>query len=153
MINKKFFSVLLAFCLLVPFVSGAQGVNYAGEQLNLNPNAGPVGPINQSQGGCKTPQNIGELFEFALCLLQGSVIPFLVGLALVIFLVGIVRFVGAGDNEEKRESGRGLMVFGIIALFVMVSVWGLVGILVRTFGFRFELPALPQKANGPHQNY
>lgn len=99
------------------------------------------------------PRNIGELFEFTLCLLQGSVVPFLVGLGLIIFLFGVLKYVSAGDNEEKRESGRGMMIFGIIALFVMISVWGFVRILHQSFfaGDAFELPSLPKRAKDPFQ--
>ena len=36
------------------------------------------------------------------------------------------------------------MIYGIIALFVMVSVWGLVNVLSGTFGFtKTEAPTLP----------
>jgi hypothetical protein len=36
-------------------------------------------------------------------------------------------------SEEKRQSGKDTIVYGIIGLFVMVSVWGLVNILTSTF--------------------
>lgn len=50
--------------------------------------------------------------------------------ALLVFLYGIVKlmFVG-GANEESRSKGKKFMLWGIISLFVMVSVWGLVGVL------------------------
>lgn len=50
--------------------------------------------------------------------------------ALLVFLYGIfiLMFVG-GANEESRSKGKKFMFWGIISLFVMVSVWGLVGIL------------------------
>lgn len=100
---------------------------------------------------CKAPENIGELFELAICLLGRFVIPFLISLALVLFLVGVLKYVKSGDNEEAREAGRGLMLFGIIALFVMTAVWGLVRILYTTFfpSSTFETPALPPQAPSP----
>lgn len=50
--------------------------------------------------------------------------------ALLVFLYGIfmLMFVGGG-NEESRSKGRRFMLWGIVSLFVMVSVWGLVNIL------------------------
>lgn len=101
--------------------------------------------------GCIKPKDFEQLFNFAICILYSSVIPFLFGLALVIFLAGIVKFVKAGDNEEAREAGRGLMIFGIISLFVMMSVWGFVRILTDTFGFKYETPSLPPRAKSPFQ--
>lgn len=60
-------------------------------------------------------------------------IPLVISIALILFLIGIVQFVTAGGDEEKRAAARGMIIFGIIALFVMVSVWGFVNILSRTF--------------------
>ncbi len=77
----------------------------------------------------------------------GTVVPFLVILATAILLVGILRFVAAGDNEEKRQGGRDVMVFGIIVLFIMVSLWGIVKIMHQSlfsggFGIPNHLPRL-----------
>lgn len=63
-----------------------------------------------------------------------KLIPFIIALTLLVFIWGIFQFVLASDSEEKRSEGRSTMLYGIIALFVMVSVWGLVNILVGTFG-------------------
>lgn len=103
--------------------------------------------------GCTAPVDIAALFIYATCLLQRFVVPFLVGLALVLFLAGIVKYVASGDNEEKRDAGKGLMLFGIIALFVMIGVWGLVKILYDTIlpGSKFEIPNLPSQAANPFQ--
>ncbi len=92
-------------------------------------------------------ENINELFTLALCTLDDTVIPFLVGIGLVIFLAGVVKFVGAGDNEEKRQGGRDMMIFGLIALFVMVSAWGFVNIISQSiFGENAEIQSLPSKS-------
>lgn len=69
-------------------------------------------------------------------ILNFFVIPVLLSVALVIFLWGVLKYVSSGDDEEKRNSGRNFIVYGIIGLFVMVSVWGLVAVLNRTFGIR-----------------
>lgn len=100
---------------------------------------------------CTVPRNIPELFTYLICILDYAV-PFLISLALVLFLIGVVRFVAAGDNEEKRQGGRDLMIFGIIALFVMVSVWGFVNILSNTFfGHSAVIQNLPPKATSIFQ--
>jgi hypothetical protein len=36
------------------------------------------------------------------------------------------------ENEEARKEGKKVIIFGIVGLFVMVSVWGLVNILQET---------------------
>jgi hypothetical protein len=65
--------------------------------------------------------------------LINRLIPIVISIALLLFLIGIVQFVTAGGDEEKRAAARGMIIFGIIALFVMVSVWGFVNILSKTF--------------------
>ena len=64
----------------------------------------------------------------------GALIPLFITIALVIFLWGMVRFMSSADNETAKEAGRRLMIWGIVILFVMVSVWGLVGLLNRLTG-------------------
>lgn len=55
-------------------------------------------------------------------------IPVLIALGVLGFMWGIVLYLFKGDKAE----GRSFMLWGIIALFVMTSVWGLVGILRGT---------------------
>lgn len=66
--------------------------------------------------------------------LINKVVPLIIGIAGLVFIWGLVSYVTAGGDEEKKKTARDTMVYGIIVLFVMVSVWGLVNILVGTFG-------------------
>ena len=66
--------------------------------------------------------------------LIGSLVPIIIAIALVVFLWGIISYITAGDDPKKKAAARGYMIYGIIGLFVMVSVWGLVRILQSTFG-------------------
>ncbi|PIR70562.1 MAG: hypothetical protein COU46_00915 [Candidatus Niyogibacteria bacterium CG10_big_fil_rev_8_21_14_0_10_42_19] len=67
-----------------------------------------------------------------------QIIPILMILATVIFLWGVITYITAGGDEEKIKSGRTYMLWGIIALFVMVVIWGLVLVLENTFGIERE---------------
>ncbi len=92
-------------------------------------------------------KNITEMFTYLLCVLDSGIIPLLISIALIIFLAGVVRFVGSGDNEEQRQGGRHMMIFGIIALFVMVSVWAFVNVLSNSlFGKNSTIQSLPSKS-------
>lgn len=63
-------------------------------------------------------------------------VPLVFSLAFIVFLWGIFNFfIAGGADEEKREKGKQFMVWGIIGFFVMVSVWGIVNLLVNSFGF------------------
>lgn len=77
-----------------------------------------------------------DTFAGALKIIQdllSGLFPILIALAVVLFLWGILKYIRASDNPEERTDGRELMVYGIVAIFVMVSFWGLVNILVGTF--------------------
>jgi hypothetical protein len=52
-------------------------------------------------------------------------IGILVTLALAVFFWGLVQYIFKLGGSKTPDNGRSLMVYGIVALFVMVSVWGL----------------------------
>jgi hypothetical protein len=58
----------------------------------------------------------------------GATIPVLIGLAVLAFSWGIVMYLFGKD----KDGAKSMMIWGIIAIFVMTSVWGLVGILRST---------------------
>ncbi|MEK7208691.1 MAG: pilin [Patescibacteria group bacterium] len=64
-------------------------------------------------------------------------------LALVYFLWGIVKYLQAVGDETKRKEGISMMTYGVIALFVMVSVWGLVKVIKNTFPLDYDTPTRP----------
>jgi len=87
----------------------------------------------------------GLITKFGALLSQ--LVPLLIGLAVVIFLFGVLRFIFSGDNDEKRKSGAWFMAYGILGLFVMVSIWGLVSFLGESLGIEggdvADIPGLP----------
>ncbi|MDD3662420.1 MAG: hypothetical protein PHT84_00985 [Candidatus Pacebacteria bacterium] len=88
--------------------------------------------------------SIGNIFNWASCTLVKSVIPFLFSLATVAFIWGIIQYFMNPDNEEKRKKGKSFLLWGLIGLFVMISVWGLVAVFSNTFGIRTLIPQLSQ---------
>lgn len=80
-----------------------------------------------------------------LCRLQeifNSVLPVLIALGMVYFVWGIVQYF-IGDNEEAKTKGKERIIFGIIGLAVIISVWGLVYILAGTFGLGRDIAPPP----------
>jgi len=71
-----------------------------------------------------------------------ALIPIVIGLGVLVFLWGVLQYVIAKDDSGK-EQGRTFMLWGIIALFVMVSVWGLVNILRETLNLNNATPSAP----------
>ena len=53
-------------------------------------------------------------------------IPVVAGLALLYFFWGLAKFILHSDNEEAIKEGKKVMMWGIVALFVLVSIWGII---------------------------
>lgn len=64
---------------------------------------------------------------------DNAVIPLLYALAFLFFMYGMARFF-LSPSEEAREMGRQHAVWGIIALAVLFSIWGIVRIMLSTLG-------------------
>ena len=64
--------------------------------------------------------------------------------SVVMFIWGVVQYVINSDEEAKKEKGKQFMIWGIIGLTVMVSVWGLVRIVGTTFNINYVVPQLKQ---------
>ncbi len=77
-------------------------------------------------------------------IINNVLVPLIFALAFIVFIWGIfLYFIQGGHDEEKREKGRSLMLWGLIGFFVMVSVWGLVHLLLGTFNLQNTVPAYP----------
>jgi hypothetical protein len=77
---------------------------------------------------------LADMFNFLSCLLYTNVVPLLITAAVVVFMWGVVQYILNADDSTKRSEGRSFIVWGLVALFVIVSVWGLVAVLQNTFG-------------------
>ena len=55
-------------------------------------------------------------------------IPVLIALALVVFFFGLVKYIMSG----KAKGAKDIMIAGLLGLFVMVSVWGIIKIAQNT---------------------
>lgn len=79
------------------------------------------------------PENFKQVIEnvFIGGILR-PLVPFLIGLAVVVFIYGVIILMFS-EGGEKKEEGKQFMFWGIIGIFVMVSVWGLVAIVSNTF--------------------
>ena len=63
-----------------------------------------------------------------------QLILLVISLALLAFLWGLTRTIFDAGNAEKREEGRSIMKYGILALFIMISIWGIIGFFQQGFG-------------------
>jgi len=145
---KKFIFMFLVLCSFFPTtgVLGAEPVilppsgipsrTESSEFPLTNPSAPPtrtrcdtIRAYSSAYGNSSIQQLIGSTG----CLI-GSAVKVTIPLALIFFLYGLMRFILNAGNEEAQKQGKNIMIWGTIALFVMVSVWGLVTLLQGEFG-------------------
>lgn len=62
------------------------------------------------------------------------VVPMLSLAATGFFMWGIVMFIKNANNDKLRQEYKAYMTWGILALFVMVSVWGIIAIMGNIVG-------------------
>lgn len=71
-----------------------------------------------------------------------ALIGLFITLAIVIFFWGLIKYL-ANAGEQKSE-GLQIMFYGIIAIFVMVSIWGIIRLLQSTFKVTSTDPVIPK---------
>jgi hypothetical protein len=76
-------------------------------------------------------KTIFDLFQAATNVMS-SLMYLIIALALLGFMWGIVRVLFSGGSEKLKKEGKDFMLYGILILFVMTSLWGLV-YLFRNF--------------------
>lgn len=59
-------------------------------------------------------------------------VSLLLGLAVVYFLYGVVRFIVDYGNEATRAEGKKHMIWGIVGLAIMISVYGIINLISNT---------------------
>lgn len=80
-----------------------------------------------------------DALDLVKTVISAYLIPIVIGLAVLAFIWGLLKYIIAKDDTAKSEA-RGVMIYGIIAIFVMVSIWGLVGLLQDVTGVDEENP-------------
>ncbi len=73
---------------------------------------------------------------------MGIIFSLLLALAVLYFVWGVVQYVTAGGDEEKSAAGKKTMMYAIIALAVLVGVYGLILLVTNYLGLG-ELVTLP----------
>lgn len=63
-----------------------------------------------------------------------DLVPIMTTLVVVIFFWGLAKAILYAGNEEKRGQAKGLIIGGVIGMFVMLSIWGIVGFIQETIG-------------------
>ena len=61
------------------------------------------------------------------------IVTLLFALAFAYFVWGMARFILNAEDAEGREKGRQAMIWGVVGLFIMTGVIGILFVLLNTF--------------------
>lgn len=88
---------------------------------------------------------------FKLTNLSNTFLQILIGFAVIFIVWQVIRYiVKAEDPEARKTIGRGI-IFGIVGLAIILSIWGLVRILTNTFKTDTTAPT-SQYPQNPYPN-
>ena len=59
-------------------------------------------------------------------------------LGLLMFIVGIVEFLWGVKSGEVSKTGKDHMVYGLVGMLIMVSVYGIIALIVNSFGLNIS---------------
>ncbi|MCK5285874.1 MAG: hypothetical protein KAJ58_01455 [Candidatus Pacebacteria bacterium] len=69
-----------------------------------------------------------------------AVVPLVLGLAALYFIWSLVGYISKAG--EAKEEAKTQMIWGVIIMFVMISIWGLVNILKDTANLDTTVPTV-----------
>ncbi|QQG37737.1 MAG: hypothetical protein HYS26_03885 [Candidatus Kaiserbacteria bacterium] len=83
-----------------------------------------------------------DTLVFVSTFLNG-IIGLFITLAIVVFFWGLIKYLWSMDTENAHESLK-IMFWGLIAIFVMVSIWGIIRLLQSTLKVTSTDPIIPK---------
>lgn len=117
---KKTFYIFLILFIIFPFLTFAESAC----------------PDDGSTTLCSIIDEFGNIATLIIILLMV--------VATVVFIYGVLKYILAGGSEQRKKEGQSMIMWGLIGLFILVAMWGLVIILENTFGVEEEhIPRLP----------
>ena len=78
---------------------------------------------------------LGSILEF----INAVLIPFILGVAFLLFVWGMFQyFIAGGANEEAKEKGKSLLIYAILGFVIIVVFWGVINLLSSATGLDEE---------------
>lgn len=81
-------------------------------------------------------QNLGNVQDIVagINVLVNTLLPIAFTAAVLFFFWGLATYLLAAGDEGAQDKGKRIMLWGVIALFVMSSIWGLVRFIQSAVG-------------------
>ncbi|MDB5224932.1 MAG: protein of unknown function with transrane region [Candidatus Adlerbacteria bacterium] len=81
-------------------------------------------------------------------LILNALIPITIAATVLVFFYGLIKYVKSAGDGKGASVGKGIMISGIVALVIMISVWGIVRLVQNAFGITnnesIQPPSVPQ---------
>lgn len=127
--------MLIAGALLAPIPALADCANPQSYDEAVACANGNVG------GGSDQITTLGGFLDLVNDILNATV-PFLIGLGVFVIIYGVFGYITHSADEEKRAEARQFVLWGIIGVFIMLSIWGLISVLTNTFFLDTNAPSV-----------
>jgi len=74
--------------------------------------------------------NLTPYLQSVLNFINNAIIPFILGIAFLIFVFGMFQyFIAGGANEEAREKGKNLLIYAILGFVLIIIFWGIINLV------------------------
>ena len=68
------------------------------------------------------------------------IITLAIVVALIVFFWGIFQFISSETADKVRDQGKKKIAYGLLGLFIMFSVYGIIKLILDTFGLEVPYP-------------
>lgn len=78
--------------------------------------------------------NLNELLNKINSVILNPLLGLLFAVAFLMFIWGIFQFIGSAATDDGREKGKKNIMWGIVGMFIMIAVYGIIKVITGTFG-------------------
>lgn len=86
-----------------------------------------------------------------------QLVPIFSTIVVLVFFYGLIKYVLSAGDDESSKKAKSYMIRGIIGMFVLATIWGIIGFIQETIGNKnaptivnVTLPSLtPGTVNAP----
>lgn len=93
----------------------------------------PVLALAQNTGAGSTLSNLTGFVQQAKVIID-LLIPMAFALAIIYFFYGVAKYIGKAGDPKEAAAGKSIMIYGVIAIAVMASLYGIIAYLQNTVG-------------------
>ncbi len=130
--------IVFVFVGIITTLANSLGIGALGQDITTS---SPAGTTAGTAGGISTFRNISlSIAKFG----SQKIVPIMIAVSLLFFIGNIVISMAKSDNENERTKLNKYILWGILALFVLLTLFSIVGIFTGSlFGTGAVIPQFP----------